>query len=878
MPNWEDPAVRQAVLENVHAEFLSNPLYALSRPGLPSCHLNWRNADKFAYAQLLIFGKDPEGVAKAFNLVCQPPDEARIREDAKKVKGYAAHLSNTFPDLQRILRNFESLIRSRWNKKSEAERIKLIRDAEPLFPKAHRSDLRGMRGAYNKANFVATEIDFTHPHINAEDLAKGNTFLRLLNTRGRNEPADFAICDLDTVQVGVRFNVLTSTFLAVGVDLSSNVSTGRYGAIYKTSRTNIIDIIDAVVSQRMTALNDALFVLKIQARLVRFLKTCCEKILHDKLELLSADLPAEADPGPLPDHDEETRSALAVALQRPYRHPRATVDFQDMLRQARAALEDGKEHIWALREDPSYFSAVVNEFKDHSMEYIQDRSGREHRDVELPNQGFLNMVMQKMLHQVYKTVFDWELITSLLEQVVEQEPKFVKTGVQFEEDDTDFYRLLLRLRLAFDEVMLPDTIKRLCQNLMAGPYNRVYFRRRSTLEKTAVFKADVDMFDDQLFFLLVLGLRHVNADPEEQPPFVGTADILLEIQRFVDAKEKGKLVLSTLAVQTIADAGLQADMRSQLSNYRPRVFSLYVGPGFESVGSGAGVFKKALLASVWSIHSTATKLRREVLENARFPNLAPYADTSRGLFQYPAHQKRTKANTAVMQTAEANLDIFWREFDNFIKESDSGLWQKIQDLSLCHKLVRTPDWVEPAVKGGATRGEAAASSSDLIAPFGGLSMNPSETRGKSSLARDAGEKKDKIKSRGKADPSKAREPAAQQQTANVAEQAPNTIFRVSGRAMEVVDMIFHQPSTHTPGELHWADFLHTMTSVGFAAQPMFGSAVSFTPTGELLGLWRQSIMLHAPHPSKKMDWRAARRIGRRLTRNYGLDASWFEQE
>ncbi len=881
MPNWKDPAVRQAALDRVLTRYQSQSLYALSEPGLPGCHRNWRTADRFAFSKLLRNVETPKELSLAFDLRVDPVDDQTVYNSVMDARTLARRIAELFPELQRILQSFEPLIRSRWNKKNQTDRTKLIKDADPKLPAFHRPDLHILRRTYLTGKFGdITEFDFTQAHNNVEDLAKGNSFLRLLNTRGRNEPATFAMCDLDTMQIGVRFNLLATAFISMGVDMFSDVATNHYGHV---DLNQSLSAIETVVRQRKMALNDAVFVLATQARLLQFLKTCCEKILHDKLEILSANPPAVPEPERLPDHDGAIRSALAVASQRPYLHPHATVDFQDMLRQARAALEDAQEHIWALREDPSYFCAVVKEFRDHSREYIKDAYGNQHPHLKLPNQGFMKMLMQDMLHQVYKTVFDWELIISLLEQVAEQEPIFAKSGVRFEEDAPDFYRLLLRLRLAFDEVMLPDTIKRLCQNLVASPDNRAQFQRISPTDKRATFKHDKKAFDDSLSFLTLLGMQHLNESVEDDgPPVVPVADILLEIQRLVETKGKGQIVLTTLVVQTIAEVGLQADMRSQLSNYRPRVFSSYVGPGFDSVGTSAGPDKEAVSASVWSIHATATRLRRAVLSTSRFPNLAPYADPDRGQFTYPAHQKRTKANTAVMQTAEANLDIFWREFDNYIGERSTGLLQKMQSLSSGRELARTPDWVEPAVKSGGTRGKAAAStaasSRDLSAPFGGLSIDPSGPKEKSRLVEDAGETKKKTK--GKADPGRAREPEAEQQADNVAEPAPNPVFRVSRRAMGVVDALFYQPSAQrTPGEVHWRDFLYTMGAMGFASEPGFGSAVRFTPTGEaLMGLSRQDIMIHSPHPAQKMVWQVARRIGRRLTRNYGLDASFFEEQ
>ena len=296
------------------------------------------------------------------------------------------------------------------------------------------------------------------------------------------------------------------------------------------------------------------------------------------------------------------------------------------------------------------------------------------------------------------------------------------------------------------------------------------------------------------------------------------------------------------------------------------------------------MYREAAQQSIHAVHPMRGTLSELLHDNPGFPNLGPYADPSGGLFTCPVNEERNQANTAAMRTAEANLDIFWRKFDDFVEENHEGLSLKIRSLFSGRELTRTPDWVEPAVQSSKSRGQAAASSSDQVsAPFGGLSIDPSNSQGRSSLARDAPKKKVKTKTRGTADPSKAAEPVAQQDADNVAEvaePAPRPIFQVSGRVMRVIATLFHQPSVQErQGEVHWRDFLHTMAAVGFTCETMYGSAVSFTPTGpELMALSRHSIMIHSPHPSQKMAWVIARSIGRRLTRNYGLDASFFEEE
>ena len=78
-----------------------------------------------------------------------------------------------------------------------------------------------------------------------------------------------------------------------------------------------------------------------------------------------------------------------------------------------------------------------------------------------------------------------------------------------------------------------------------------------------------------------------------------------------------------------------------------------------------------------------------------------------------------------------------------------------------------------------------------------------------------------------------------------------------------------------------------MTHVGFAAEKQYGSAWQFRPvtsdreedraakkTAERLGI-TQPIIFHEPHPDKKLGFRMARQVGRRLTRAYGWNCTTF---
>ncbi|KAF0329038.1 hypothetical protein GQ607_003706 [Colletotrichum asianum] len=98
-------------------------------------------------------------------------------------------------------------------------------------------------------------------------------------------------------------------------------------------------------------------------------------------------------------------------------------------------------------------------------------------------------------------------------------------------------------------------------------------------------------------------------------------------------------------------------------------------------------------------------------------------------------------------------------------------------------------------------------------------------------------------------------------------------IRVDTRSFKVFRTLFFDPNvTSHPGQVSWKDFLHAMTATGiFAAEKLYGSVWQFQRTdGD-----QSRIQFHEPHPYSKIPFVVARRIGRRLNRNYGWTGDMF---
>lgn len=232
--DWMDPTKRQTLLNTTGwAEMHErNPaVYRLTEMGLPQDRHRWRSADKFAYMIHLRNSGDSKGVARAFGDAPPPRKMQRDREEvtARNVRV----MRGLYTSLQHIVQRFEPVIRKRSDKKHPNARTELFKkvwvaaklEGTIPLPEVHRPDLRFLRLLEAERDEEAT-CSTLLPLINVEDLTQGNTFLRLLNSRARNEPARFVYADLEILTLAQQ-EEMPVDFFPNRADMSSDISEER---------------------------------------------------------------------------------------------------------------------------------------------------------------------------------------------------------------------------------------------------------------------------------------------------------------------------------------------------------------------------------------------------------------------------------------------------------------------------------------------------------------------------------------------------------------------------------------------------------------------------------------------------------------------------
>ena len=332
-----------------------------------------------------------------------------------------------------------------------------------------------------------------------------------------------------------------------------------------------------------------------------------------------------------------------------------------------------------------------------------------------------------------------------------------------------------------------------------------------------------------------------------------------ELDRLLDSEQKAKELVSPYIAGVIGELSIISQCLSQLDLYQPWANSFeFAMPEYKD--DIEKEFSKR--TAQWAgIHSA--------IQEKNLGQAVKLGDVSGGRFAYPIDKRRTKENVDTLRQSEANLDAFWASIDELVhaKAGDLKGTAVRRLLSQPRIIQRTPEWVEPIKEPKKDAETAPTADKDVEALYKPLSalyfgLAPGKADGP-----DGNLTKAKVKTRGSA---KAPPTAAADNPLEDPNPCdPQPTLAVDARALKVFRTLFYNPSpTATPGEVSWHDFLHALTSTGFAAEKLYGSVWQFRPAA--LDVDR-SIQFHEPHPRGKIPFQVARRHGRRLNRAYG----WF---
>ncbi|KAF8981883.1 hypothetical protein BGZ46_002175 [Entomortierella lignicola] len=784
------------------------------------------------------------------------PTPDKVRKEARE------RVTNIFKDwtlLNHIVLRHEATIQKRWLKKTREQRKTILLTAWPNMSASHRPDLEAFLREKSKAPTAFREA-YLWPNINQEDLLKPKLFLIFLNARARNFPSVFSEADHASFRFANTSGKVTAAFLNEYTMMFIGRNTPEtYGQLY--SWDDHEDAATWLFTQKGMHPGYGLQTLEVQERIYHFLLECCLQILHDKPResLAIDDSPIEPEPPALSIVEGGMNSLAAVAAMAPFRLP-ASIDFarlQDLVAAKLSAVED---HIWSLREDPSYFTDIVLDMKDHRQELLLDVRGQQHSLVNpQPKSRLWDRVVGNVVAEAYLYLEIWSDLHSQIGNLMALKKKY-EGAIKY---DDDLPKELLEGFLDLDYSLsyyVKGPIETLKTIVVASPPLRASFVRLPEERGSTFIKvvqkpgSNWDITQGHLMWLFQ------TLWDDHQRHLCGLGPLLDEMERLVNNDPKNRNLFSSRVASVVADLSLLSECQRQISLFQPWASS------FED----EAVSRKDELAAK---HVQRTSRIQELDIALKQISLAD-GDPSNGQFYYPISQRRTKENTEALQKAERALDRFWEKLDRFIlKKIDVSRHKVLASLLSDSRIMyRTADWVEPVPTLPPTD-QKENRVDELAKPLSQLYFDLEHRKEGTVDSSKKASQKTKVKTRGvtvrTSSPAKPPPSISVQQSVDI-----QPIFTVDKRSMKVFSTLFYKPSSSSqPGEIPWNDFLHAMAATGFAIEKLYGSVWHFTPSK--LDVER-SIQFHEPHPISKIPFKTARRFGRRLFRAYGWHGLMFK--
>ncbi|KAK2755094.1 hypothetical protein FQN54_006623 [Arachnomyces sp. PD_36] len=785
-------------------------------------------------------------------------------EVRREAKSMSDQIFTSYESLHGILRRHEATIRKRWFKKTRQQRLKILLNAWPNMALIHRPDFDALRKESESERDRGTKYreSFMWPYINQEDLLNPKTLPLLLNARGRHPPSSFAAADIETIHLGLVSKAIVPIFLNEYVMILNGMTgnTRDYGKLMAWSEHP--DAFDWMHQQKQFLPGEGLVILEAQQRVLAFLVQCCLQLLHDipEASLTSDSYTVLPEPQLKPESEITGFDSLGVmAAEAPYRVP-AELDLSLVESLLAARTSAAEDHLWALREDPDYFSRAVLEAMEHRQEMMKDLDGKSHPLVRRGRQEVIwGRVTSSIVSDAYLELEFFADLSNQAKNLVLLQRQYAADISPSKDLPEEYLEALLRFRHHLNQAAKGPLNNLKFATVASPPLRRLFAREPPPDARTTkigvVSKPGVTMnaVETQLIWLL----RTLWEDGD-QLFLTGMPAVVDELERLIQSEPQARELLSSYITTVVGDLSIISQCVNQLSLYQPWAL------GFESkVAERGDEFEKEYAECTRSWAQAHTVLR-ETGGSSRAANLG---EPSNGKFAYPIEKRRTKENVEALRRAERHLDAFWAVIDRAMAAKAGDLrgmavWNLLSQPRI---LQRTREWVEPEKPLPIVSTQGKLGETDRYSSYLPVSEIYSGLQARSL---DISQPKAKLKTRGTPGPAPApATEAGELQRPSPVDRQPT--FSVDARTHKVFRTIFFNPTvTSTPGELPWSDFLHAMSSVGFTIMKLYGSVWQFQPTN--LDVER-NILFHEPHPRGKLPFTVARRYGRRLNRAYG----WF---
>ncbi|KAH6713769.1 hypothetical protein BKA61DRAFT_49360 [Leptodontidium sp. MPI-SDFR-AT-0119] len=747
----------------------------------------------------------------------------------------AASIFRSWERLQNILDIHQLTISSRWSRKSTGLKKDILVEAWPDIPLMHRPDF-ALFHPFNLLQEAITDAKdlaaSKWPYINLEDLLKGKFLPVFMEARARNPPRVFARSDLEgTVVNRVMSSFSVSTCPGHSISLAGD-SVGTYGNV--VSLVGNADAQDRLKYAVDYTISEGLLVLEIQQKVLQFLESCCEGILHDR---------------PLPDPNEGWTTVNDMNKSAPYRAP-MSFDFRQLISLLGARLTMTADHLWDLRIDPSYFLETITAYEASTEEAIYDSQGQS--DPAAETQDHWDNCAGFIAESAYCNVIMASICFEMSDRLQNTYGNRPKIG-QIPSQSSDHFGLLegmLRLRHTL-VVLYEIAVDSLSRCLPTERTFRKYFVKDSSgTTLRLVWTRPSERTHDRLFALLS-AFVFVEEGLESQ---MGRKNLLVEIERLLESDPSEKMRLSPRLLMMISDAGFYLSAVEAIDLVQPSVPTVYAEMETDEGKEGD--------ASTLLSREVAIELRRhtQFKDDVQGMSYEGFGPPNSGRFDYPCWKTRTLQSIDQMRRAEKCLDEYWEMFDhNFHSSCSKSIHDYDPQVFKCRQINRQH---EPKPKHKTK--DSGVALDDIDTALAQLDKPKESDEAAGVLFSETN-----LHTNGTM-------PIQDFLAIHPAH------FTFTERSLKVFRKMFSTPSPDPPGEIKWKDFLNAMVDSGFQITKQYGSLWLFTPVS--LGA-EKSIFLQEPpleYDARsgvlQMDFKIAQRLARRLNYAYGWDESWFTQK
>ncbi|KAH7134979.1 hypothetical protein B0J11DRAFT_517262 [Dendryphion nanum] len=606
-------------------------------------------------------------------------------------------------------------------------------------------------------------------------------------------------------------------------------------------------------------------VLQIQRYNLHFLLAWSLEILHDipHESLFGNQFPICTEIPRLAQDSMEYRSMSITAMESPYRVP-TTLDFPRLQTLVTARIGALEDHIWALREDPGYFSETYDSYENHCALLTRDFTGKLHPLPGRSRVTISNYILRSLVLDGYYMLLHWKECHRQLVALEKIEVKLHHVLCSGERP-VEYFEAFANLRFLFSAIST-DAQTVIQRGAPTSPPLQSFFQREEAADSRYMqfLCRDAPKKDGNVVGQCVRVIQRIWAS--EEPPSCGFRFDLDELDRLLEKDERARKLITPYIASGITQMSVAAECTHQI-----KLSKFWT----EASNVEFDLNEEAILCNYLKLTSRFKSMTGN--QYLRGEKCARLGDPKSGKFHYPILKRASQEVVDQMRTAEKNLDLFWEAMDAYCVDEIGNTLTALLDWDITHgrQIRRTPPWVPPLenVGGGSVKTKLQEPEYRYhdFSRFGRRYDQSSDTtRPHDSLRLSVATKPAKIKTRGTAILPEDVKNAADHAVASTDE----SIFHVDRRSYKVFKALFYSNyvTNDIPGEIPWLDFVRAMIATGFTAEKLQGSAWQFTLQSS--GVER-AIQFHEPHPESKIPLTIARRHGRRLNRAYGWEGHMF---